>query len=63
MDKEKYFPIAVAMLILIVIVAVPLLLIWSLNTLFPVLNIAYNLTTWAAATLLLAIVKPSIGKK
>jgi len=31
---------------------IPLLVIWSLNTLFPVLNIAYNLNTWSAVALL-----------
>jgi hypothetical protein len=35
-----------------VIVFGPLLGIWSLNTLFPVLNIAYTWQTWAAFFLL-----------
>jgi hypothetical protein len=30
----------------------PLLMIWSMNTLFPVLAIPYTLNTWAAAVLL-----------
>lgn len=41
---------------IIIIVAVlafgPLVGIWSLNTLFPVLNIPYTLETWAAFALL-----------
>jgi hypothetical protein len=30
----------------------PILMIWSMNTLFPVLAIPYTLNTWAAAVLL-----------
>ena len=41
--------------ILIVAVAVgPILMIWSLNTLFPVLAIQYTWETWTAAFLLSA---------
>jgi hypothetical protein len=40
----------------IVIVALiiigPILTIWALNTLFPVLDIPYNINTWAAAVIL-----------
>lgn len=39
-------------LICIVIIFGPILTIWSLNTLFPVLNIPYTLETWAAALLI-----------
>jgi len=39
-------------LILFVIIVGPLLGIWSLNTLFPVLNIPYTWQTWAAFLLL-----------
>ena len=35
-------------LLVIIIVFGPLLGIWSLNTLFPVLNIPYTWQTWAA---------------
>ena len=41
-------------------VGFPLLLIWSLNTLFPVLVIPYNFWTWLAALVLLA---PIVGSK
>jgi len=40
------------MLIAVVIVIGPILGIWSLNTLFPVLNIPYTWQTWAAFLLL-----------
>lgn len=39
-------------LIIFVIVVGPLLGIWSLNTLFPILHIPYTLETWAAFALL-----------
>lgn len=40
------------LLIVTVIIVGPLLGIWSLNTLFPVLNISYTWQTWAAFLLL-----------
>lgn len=43
-------------LVIVAIVAIlilaPLLIIWSMNTLFPVLAIPYSINTWAAATIL-----------
>jgi hypothetical protein len=42
----------VVIAILAIIFAGPILIIWSLNTLFPVLAIPYTLNTWAAAVLL-----------
>ena len=39
-------------LLVVVIVVGPLLGIWSLNTLFPVLTIPYTWETWAAFLLL-----------
>ena len=38
-------------LVVIVIIAGPLLSIWSLNTLFPVLAIPYTFETWLAVML------------
>jgi len=38
-------------LVVTVIIAGPLLSIWALNTLFPVLAIPYTLDTWAAMLL------------
>jgi hypothetical protein len=46
----KYFLIALAVISLIAIG--PLLTIWSLNTLFPTLEISYSLETWAAVVIL-----------
>ena len=38
-------------LIVIIVIFGPLLSIWALNTLFPVLAIPYTLETWAAMAL------------
>jgi hypothetical protein len=47
-----------------VIICGPLFTIWSLNTLFPSLEIPYNLETWAAVILLgLAIRGDTVFKK
>ena len=45
------------MLILIVFVVIvgPLLTIWSLNTLFPVLAIPYSIETWLATVVIAGI--------
>ena len=48
MDKIIFW-----LIVIVALVAIgPLLTIWSLNTLFPVLNIPYSLDTWAAIVLL-----------
>jgi hypothetical protein len=49
------FKLILGIAILIVAVAVgPILMIWSLNTLFPTLAIQYTWETWTAAFLLSA---------
>lgn len=50
-------------LILIIVVAGPLLLIWALNTLFPVLAIPYTVWTWLAALILGATVSTTKVKR
>ena len=50
-------------LIVIVVVAGPLLLIWALNTLFPVLAIPYTIWTWLAALILGATVSTTKVKR
>jgi len=41
----------IALIVLLVLLG-PVLAIWSLNTLFPVLAIPYNIYTWSAVVLL-----------
>lgn len=51
-------------LIALVVLAVlfgPLLTIWALNTLFPLLAIPYTFDTWAAVILLQAIFRSNIS--
>ena len=50
-------------LAVIVIIIGPLLSIWSLNTLFPVLAIPYTLETWAAMLLVGGMFRSSFGTK
>jgi len=55
--------IAMIALIVVLVVAGPLLVIWALNTLFPVLAIQYTVWTWLAALILGAAVGPNIKYK
>ena len=50
-------------LFVFLIIAGPLLLIWALNTLFPVLAIDYTVWTWLAALILAATVSPTVKVK
>ena len=49
----KIFGVTAGIIIIIALaVLLPILYIWALNTLFPVLAIPYSLETWSAAVLL-----------
>jgi len=51
--------IAIGIILIVVLIAIgPLLVIWSLNTLFPALNIDYTIWTWLAVVILGATVVP-----
>lgn len=50
-------------LIIALLAAGPILTIWSLNTLFPVLAIPYTLETWAAVVLLGGVFKTTVNYK
>jgi hypothetical protein len=53
----------VLIIVALVIFIVPLILIWSMNTLFPALAIPYTLETWAATIILSSIFKTTVSKK
>ena len=53
--------ILVVLLVAGAAVAAPLLLIWALNTLFPVLAIQYTYTTWLASFLLISFFNVKIN--
>jgi hypothetical protein len=58
-SKIVLFVGVVALIVFLVAVG-PLLLLWSLNTLFPELAIPYTIWTWLAALILGAAVSPSV---
>jgi hypothetical protein len=47
--------------ILVLIILAPLATIWSLNTLFPILNIPMGFDTWLASLILAGVVGGSTG--
>ena len=49
-------------LALALVICVPLITIWSLNTLFPALAIPYTLETWAAIIILGGAIKTNVKK-
>jgi hypothetical protein len=50
-------------LVVTVIIAGPLLSIWALNTLFPVLAIPYTIETWAAVILIAVMPRVRFSRK
>jgi hypothetical protein len=50
-------------LIVILIAAGPLLVIWSLNTMFPALAIAYTFWTWLAVLILGTFLRANVSVK
>jgi hypothetical protein len=55
--------IGIVALIVVLIIAGPLLILWALNTLFPVLAIPYTIWTWLAALILGSALSPTIRVK
>ena len=51
------------LLIVALIVLGPLLTIWALNTLFPVMAIPYNFYTWAAVLVMSAFFQTKVSVK
>lgn len=47
-------------IILAIIIAGPLLTLWSLNTLFPTLAIPYDVYTWFAVIILAGVFKSNV---
>jgi hypothetical protein len=54
--------LAVIVVIALVIVG-PLIIIWSMNTLFPMLAIPYDIWTWLATVFLFAAVRANVTVK
>jgi hypothetical protein len=61
MNMSKIFILVVLLLLaLVLIVITPLITIWALNTLFPVLAIPYSIETWLATIILAAVIKSRV---
>ena len=56
------FMLILALAIFLVVIG-PILAIWSLNTLFPVLAIPYTVWTWLAVVVLVAFFRANISVK
>jgi hypothetical protein len=52
-----------AFIIVGLIIVGPLLILWSMNTLFPVLAIPYDIWTWLAVTVLFGAVRANVSVK
>jgi tryptophan-rich sensory protein len=61
-DKLGVMILITAVVIFLIIVG-PLITIWSLNTLFPVLAIPYNIWTWLATVCLFAAIRANVSAK
>lgn len=59
MNKILLF-VGIVSLVVVLVAVGPLLLLWSLNTLFPALAIPYTIWTWLAALILGAAASPSV---
>jgi hypothetical protein len=58
------FKLILGITLLVIALAIgPILMIWALNTLFPILAIPYTVETWAAAFLLSAPFGSGIFRK
>ena len=53
----------VALAVIALLVVGPILTIWALNTLFPVLAIPYSIYTWLAVVILASVFKTNIHTK
>lgn len=62
-DASKVvFAFAAIIIVLIVLISLPIVTIWSMNTLFA-LDIAYNFWTWLAAFWLTALLTGGVFQK
>jgi hypothetical protein len=54
--------VLIVLAVILLIVLGPLLTIWALNTLFPVLGIPYTLQTWAATVIMGGLFTARVSK-
>jgi tryptophan-rich sensory protein len=63
MNDKLGMMILIAAVVIFLIIVGPLITIWSLNTLFPVLAIPYNIWTWLATVFLFAAIRANVSAK
>lgn len=61
--KNAFVVIGFALLVMFLVIVGPFLVIWGLNTLFPVLAIPYDFYTWAAVVILNAFFQVTVKIK
>jgi hypothetical protein len=61
--NNVFVVLGIVVAVIALIIAGPLLIIWALNTLFPVLAIEYNMYTWLAALILGSVFGPTVRVK
>ena len=61
--NNAFVVLGIVAAVIALIIAGPLLIIWALNTLFPVLAIEYNMYTWLAALILGSVLGPTVRVK
>lgn len=63
MIRDSFVVLGAVFVFLAIVIYGPLLVIWALNTLFPVLAIEYNFYTWCSVLILGALISPTIRVK
>ena len=63
MNKGWGVIIGVVLLVIAVLLAGPLLVIWSINTLFPAAAVPYDIWTWLAVIILFGAVRTNVSYK
>jgi hypothetical protein len=63
MMKSNAVIVGAVLLVLLLIVIGPLITIWALNTLFPVLAIPYDIWTWLAVIVVGAFLRANVTVK
>lgn len=61
--KSNAIIVGVILLVLVLIIIGPIIVIWALNTLFPVLAIDYTVWTWLAVLIVGAFLRANVTVK
>ena len=61
--KTSIMVVLAVIAVIALIIVGPLIVIWSMNTLFPVLAVPYDIWTWLATVFLFAAVRANVTVK